>query len=101
MTAKKPITLADLRAKRDDILRLAEARGVYNVRVFGSVARGEATANSDVDLLVSAKSHLDMFDLVGLWLDLQELLVCDVSLVTDGIPDKQFLEIVQDDVVAL
>lgn len=101
MTAKKPITLADLRAKRDDILRLAEARGVYNVRVFGSVARGEATANSDVDLLVSAKSHLDMFDLVGLWLDLQELLVCDVSLVTDGIPDKQFLETVQDDVVAL
>lgn len=101
MTAKKPITLADLRAKRDDILRLAEARGVYNVRVFGSVARGEATADSDVDLLVSAKSHLDMFDLVGLWLDLQELLVCDVSLVTDGIPDKQFLEIVQDDVVAL
>ncbi|MCL4255745.1 MAG: nucleotidyltransferase domain-containing protein [Anaerolineae bacterium] len=95
------MTLADLRAKRDDILRLAEARGVYNVRVFGSVARGEATADSDVDLLVSAKSHLDMFDLVGLWLDLQELLVCDVSLVTDGIPDKQFLETVQDDVVAL
>ncbi len=82
-------------------MRLAEARGVYNVRVFSSVARGEATADSDVDFLVSAKPHLDMFDLVGLWLDLQELLVCDVSLVTDRIPDKQFREIVQDDVVAL
>ena len=51
MPDKKPITLADLRAKRDDILRLAEARGVYNVRVFGSVVRGDANADSDVDLL--------------------------------------------------
>jgi uncharacterized protein len=41
-----------LRTKRDDILRTASRHGAYNVRVFGSVARGEADAESDIDLLV-------------------------------------------------
>ena len=101
MTAKKPITLADLRAKRDDILRLAEARGVYNVRVFGSVARGDATADSDVDLLVTVKKGVDMFALVGLWLDLQEFLGCEVSLVEDKGMNESFAIAIQDDVITL
>jgi predicted nucleotidyltransferase len=49
------------------------------VRVFGSVARGEATPESDVDLLVQMRDGASMFDLVGLWLDLQDLLGCEVS----------------------
>ena len=47
-----PITLNDLRARREEILRIAAARGARNIRVFGSVARGEAGAGSDVDFLV-------------------------------------------------
>ena len=80
---KSTLTLADLRARRDEILALAEQHGAYNVRVFGSVARGEARSGSDVDLLVSVRENVSMFDLVGLWLDLQDLLDCDVSLITD------------------
>ena len=81
--AKTPPSLEDLRARREEILTIARRHKAYNVRVFGSVARGEAGPDSDVDLLVSAELGVSMFDLVGLWLDLQELLGCDVSLITD------------------
>jgi predicted nucleotidyltransferase len=98
-----PPTLEELRARRDEIQRLAERYGAYNVRVFGSVARGEATAQSDVDLLVSMRDRVSMFDLVGLWLDLQDLLGCQVSLVTDD-PEprnERFLRRILKDAVPL
>jgi predicted nucleotidyltransferase len=82
-TTRQTITLDDLRARRDEILRLAEQHGAYNVRVFGSVARGEATPDSDVDLLITTREGVSVFDLVGLWLDLQEMLGREVSLITD------------------
>ena len=96
-------TLTDLRAKRDEILQLAQQYGVYNVRVFGSVARGEATTDSDIDLLVSAHEGVSMFDLVGLWLDLQDLLGRKISLVTDDDhPQREgFMNKVREDAVAL
>ena len=80
MPDKKPITLADLRAKRDDILRLAEARGVYNVRVFGSVARGDANADSDVDLLVCFPDNYRLRDHAGLVVLLEQLLGYPVDI---------------------
>jgi len=73
-----------LRAKRDDILQLAAKYGAHNVRVFGSVARGEAGSASDVDLLVNMEEGRSFLDLTGLWLDLQDLLGCPVDLLTDG-----------------
>lgn len=73
-----------LAEKRDEILRLAASRGARNVRVFGSVARGEAREESDVDLLVDIESGRSLLDVVGLWLDLQELLGRKVDLLTEG-----------------
>ena len=52
-----------LHEKREDILRIASRRGAYNVRVFGSVARGEADAKSDIDLLVDLEPGRSLFDL--------------------------------------
>jgi len=52
-------TLDELRAKREDILRIVTAHGALNVRVFGSVARGEAIADSDIDLVVLAPPDWD------------------------------------------
>ena len=98
---KQALTLDDLRARRDEILALAEKRGVSNVRVFGSVARGEATPESDIDFLVTAQKGASVFDLVGLWLDLKDLLGCEVSLITDGIEDRRFLRRIQPDLVLL
>ncbi|MCB9454152.1 MAG: nucleotidyltransferase domain-containing protein [Anaerolineaceae bacterium] len=99
------MTLADLRTQREAILALAERYGAYNVRVFGSIARGEATSESDVDLLVATRSGVSVFDLVGLWLDLQDLLGREVSLITDGIEDdprnQRFMQRVRKDVVPL
>ena len=73
-----------LAEKRAEILRLAASRGARNVRVFGSAARGEAREDSDIDLLVDVESGRSLLDVVGLWLDLQELLGRKVDLVTEG-----------------
>jgi uncharacterized protein len=73
-----------LAEKREEILRLAASRGARNVRVFGSVARGEANEDSDIDLLVDVESGRSLLDVVGLWLDLEELLGRKVDLLTEG-----------------
>lgn len=75
------MTLADLRARRDEILRIAAARGARDVRVFGSVARGDARPDSDVDFLVDLSPDRTLFDLSGLILDLQEALERDVDVI--------------------
>jgi hypothetical protein len=98
---RSALTLKELRTHRAEILTLAERYGASNVRVFGSVARGDTTPESDVDLLVSMRMGASMFDLVGLWLDLKDLLGCEVSLITDDIEDNAFLKRIADDVVSL
>jgi len=72
-----------LSQKRQEILRLAAQHGAFNVRVFGSVARGEAGPESDVDFLVDLEPGRSLLDLGGLLADLQELLSRDVDLVTE------------------
>ena len=72
-----------LREKREDILRIASKRGASNVRVFGSVARGEADSKSDIDLLVDLEPGRSLFDLGGLLMDLQDLLGHKVDVVTE------------------
>jgi len=75
------LTLAALRARREELLRIAAARGARNVRVFGSVARGEARADSDVDFLVEMEPGRTVLDLSELILDLQEALDQEVDVV--------------------
>ncbi len=72
-----------LQTKREDILRTAAKYGAYNVRVFGSVARGEADEQSDIDLLVNMEPDRSLFDLGGLWTDLQDLLGHNVDVVPE------------------
>ena len=76
-------TLDLLKTKREDILRLAALRGARNLRVFGSVARGEDDSTSDVDFLVDMEPGKSLLDLGGLLMDLQELLGCPVDIVTE------------------
>ncbi|MEW6388123.1 MAG: nucleotidyltransferase family protein [Thermodesulfobacteriota bacterium] len=72
-----------LQEKREEILRLAAKHGAYNVRVFGSVARGEADSLSDVDVLVDLEPGRNLLDLGGLLMELQELLGCKVDVVPE------------------
>jgi len=67
---------------RDQILQAAARHGAHDVRVFGSVARGEGGAGSDVDFLVDLDPDRSLFDLGGLLMDLQDLLGCRVDVVT-------------------
>lgn len=72
-----------LRGKRDAVLRIASRYGARNVRVFGSAARGEAGPLSDIDFLVDLEEGRSLFDLVGLWQDLEELLERKVDVVEE------------------
>lgn len=76
-------TLTELRDRRNEIIEIARARGASRVRVFGSVARGEATEVSDVDFLVDLEPDRSLFDLGGLLMDLQDLLQRNVDVVTE------------------
>ena len=80
-----PMTTAELlKDKREQILSLAAKHGARNVRVFGSVVRGEAESRSDVDFLVEMEEGRSLLDLVGLCEDLEEFLRRNVDVLTDG-----------------
>ena len=72
-----------LEEKRDQILRIASRHGAYNIRVFGSVARGDADESSDIDLLVDFEPERSLLDHAALVLDLEELLGRKVDVVTE------------------
>lgn len=77
------MTLEELRRRyRSRILALAESGGASNVRVFGSVARGDQRPESDIDFVVDFDSGRSLFDLAGLWLDLTSELSCKVDVVS-------------------
>jgi uncharacterized protein len=78
---RQPLTLIELRRQRDRILELARRRGVSNVRVFGSVARGDASLTSDVDLLLDMDPERSMLDLGGFAIEVSELLESRVDVV--------------------
>lgn len=75
--------IEELRGKRNEIFRLAARHGATNLRVFGSVARGEDDERSDVDFLVEMGSGRSLLDLGGLLVDLEELLGRRVDVVTE------------------
>lgn len=72
-----------LAAKRDEVLAIAAAHGASNLRVFGSVAKGLDTEDSDLDLLVDIRPDISLFQYVGLQLDIAEALGVKVDLCTE------------------
>ena len=73
-----------VREHREEILAVAARHGARNVRLFGSVARGEAGTSSDVDFLVDLEPGRSLLDLAGLLADLRDLLGRDVDVVTEN-----------------
>ena len=72
-----------LKERRNEILRIAAQYGAHHVRVFGSVARGEADAASDIDFLVEMEPGRSLLDLGGLQAELEASLGCPVDVVTE------------------
>lgn len=69
---------------RGDILRIAAAHGARHVRVFGSRARGEGDAGSDIDLLLDLEAGRSLLDLIGLEQEIEDLTHLGVDAVTTG-----------------
>jgi hypothetical protein len=72
-----------LKEKREEILSIATKYGARNVRIFGSLARGEADEQSDIDFLVEMEPGRSLLDLGGLQAELETLFGCHVDVVTE------------------
>lgn len=84
-----------------EVLQIAARYGAQRLRVFGSVARGEADERSDLDLLVALEPGRSLFDLGGLGYDLEQLLGCRVDVVTEGALAGPFRETILCDATLL
>lgn len=90
-----------LKLHRARILDLARRHGAGNVRVFGSLARGEGDKESDLDLLVTLAEGRSLLDLVGLKQDLEDLIHRQVDVVTERALSPYLRERVLSDAVPL
>ncbi|TVQ41814.1 MAG: DNA polymerase subunit beta [Gloeocapsa sp. DLM2.Bin57] len=70
-----------LAERREEIIKIARKYGAYNIRIFGSVARGENNDNSDLDLLVDIESGRSILDRIALMQELEDFLGCKVDVV--------------------
>ena len=76
-------TLETLRTRRQEIQRLASLHGVHNIRLFGSVARAEDTAESDIDFLIDMEESCSLLDLVGFQQELEAMLNRPADVLTE------------------
>jgi uncharacterized protein len=95
------ITREVIRQRREAILEIARRYGAHDVRIFGSVARGDANESSDLDLLVRFDPDRSLFDQGGLVMDLRDLLGLKVDVVSEGALQGRFGEIVSGEAVPL
>jgi predicted nucleotidyltransferase len=92
------MTLDEIRSRyRNQIIAAAEKRGARNVRIFGSVARGDQRQDSDIDFLVDFERGRSLLDLTGRWLDLEAVLGCKVDVVSSrGLKPRLASEVTRD-----
>lgn len=94
-------TLDLLRENREAILEIALYHGAQEVRVFGSVARGEDDENSDLDLLVSIAPDRNLYDLIGLQQDIEQLIGRKTNIITDKSINRYLQDAILQEAVAL
>ncbi|MDW7760696.1 MAG: nucleotidyltransferase family protein [Acidobacteriota bacterium] len=95
------MTIDILRMKRDDVLAIAQKHGVTSIKVFGSAVRGEDSADSDIDLLVTTGPEVSPWFPAGLILDLEQLLDRRVDIVTESGVNANIRDHVFSEAVAL
>lgn len=83
-------TREDILGRREAILEVARRYGAQDVRVFGSVARGDAGEGSDLDLIVRFEPGRSLLDHGGLVMDLRELLGIDVDVIDEEAMRERF-----------
>jgi predicted nucleotidyltransferase len=95
------LTRQNLQEKRDAILEIARRYGAHDVRVFGSVARGDATEESDLDLIVRFDAGRTLFDHGGLLMDLRSFLGMKVDVIDEGALTGRFGQIARKEAIPL
>ena len=95
------ITQQAIREWRAAILEIAARYGASEVRIFGSVARGEATEDSDLDLVVRFEPGRSLLDQGGLLMDLRDLLGVDIDVVSESALQGRFGQMVRREAVPL
>ena len=95
------VALADIQRQREQIHQLAHRHGAHHLRVFGSLARGECSQASDVDLLVRMDADRSLLDRIALQQDLQDLLGVEVDVVNEKSLHPLVREQVRHDLVEL
>jgi len=96
------LTVGDtIREQREAIIRIAARHGATQVRLIGSIARGEAGPDSDVDLLVTWREGTSLLDQAALMLELENLLGRKVDIASDGWVRPSIRESVYRDAIAL
>jgi predicted nucleotidyltransferase len=95
------ITKSDIITRREEILAIAKRDGASAIRIFGSVARGDTTERSDVDLIVRFEPGRSLLDHGGLLMDLQELLGVKVDVIDEDAMRPRFREHVTKEAVPL
>jgi predicted nucleotidyltransferase len=91
------LTRDDIRRRREEIIAVANRYGASNIRIFGSVARGDATDSSDLDLVVKFDDKRTLLDHAGLKGALEDFLGVDVDVIdADGMPPRLRTEVERD-----
>jgi predicted nucleotidyltransferase len=93
------LTRDDILKRRDEIIAIAQRHGASNVRIFGSVARGESSEHSDLDVLVRLEPGRSLFDQGGLLMDLRDLLGIKVDVIDEAALSGRFGQIVRREAV--
>jgi predicted nucleotidyltransferase len=94
------MNLEQLRSMKPQILAIAKEHGMGNIRVFGSVARGEASETSDVDFLVTIETLVG-WKFFGIEPALEALLGCEVDVVTDDAIRPRIRDYILNDAIPL
>jgi predicted nucleotidyltransferase len=91
----------DILRRRDEIIALARRFGASDLRIFGSIARGDAVETSDIDFLVRFEPGRSLLDQGGLLMELRQLLGMNVDVVSEGALTGRFGQIVRAEAVPL
>ena len=94
-------TLNNITEQREEILPIARRHGARNVSLFGSIVRGDATPESDLDVLVELDEDRSLLDHVALKQDLEDLLGCEVDVVTEKALHRQLKDRIHGEAVPL
>lgn len=87
--------------RREEIIAIARRHGASNLRLFGSLARGDADSASDIDLLVRLEPGRSLLDQGELVMDLRDLLGVEVDVISEGALSGRFGEIVRREAIPL